>query len=181
MTIPRQIGWSQETNLLHSISKQLDRAISILTCCTTSTTTTIAPTTTTTSTILPLTTTTTTSTTCELPEDVVPDEIAAIYDAYTLIGPEEVISFINSIEEACEAISVVEAEGIREPQWSSINLGHIPANGNPETYYNLDTNCPLNGYYVICGAWCSVYYIIDGIIISSHNCTTTTTTTHLPT
>lgn len=40
MTAPRQIGWGMEANLLHSISKQLDRAISILSCCTTTSTTT---------------------------------------------------------------------------------------------------------------------------------------------
>ncbi len=41
----RQIGWSQESNLLWEISKQLDRAISVLCtgpCSTTTTTSTIA-------------------------------------------------------------------------------------------------------------------------------------------
>jgi len=60
----RQIGWSQEDNLLWEISRQLDRMNSI-TCtgpCPTTTTTT-TPTPTTTSTTLPPTTTTTTSTT----------------------------------------------------------------------------------------------------------------------
>ena len=62
----RQIGWSQEDNLLWEISRQLDRINSIICtgpCPTTTTTTTPTPTTTTTSTTLPPTTTTTTSTT----------------------------------------------------------------------------------------------------------------------
>lgn len=62
MTISRQIGWGTEANLLYSISRQLDRAISILSCCTTTSTTTIAPTTTTTTTTQEDITTTTTTT-----------------------------------------------------------------------------------------------------------------------
>jgi hypothetical protein len=54
MAIPsRQIGWSTQSNLLWTISKELER----LTCvmaggCTTTTTTTVVPTTTTTTTVL---------------------------------------------------------------------------------------------------------------------------------
>jgi hypothetical protein len=48
----RQIGWSQEENLLWEVSRQLDRMNSILCPCpTTTTSTTIVPTTTTTTTI----------------------------------------------------------------------------------------------------------------------------------
>ena len=53
----RQIGWSQEDNLLWEISKQLDRMNSVLCtgpCPTTTTTTTPTPTTTTTTTTIPL-------------------------------------------------------------------------------------------------------------------------------
>lgn len=53
----RQIGWSQEDNLLWEISKQLDRINSVLCtgpCPTTTTSTTIVPTTTTTTTENPL-------------------------------------------------------------------------------------------------------------------------------
>jgi len=121
-------------------------------------------------------TTTTTTTSCELPEGVVPLIGGDFYDSYTLIGPEEVVEFTDSIEAGCAAITVVEAGGIREPQWSAVNLGELPANGNPQTFYDLDTNCPLNGYYVSCGAWCNIIHIVDGIAVSSHECTTTTTT-----
>ncbi len=54
MAIPaKQIGWSQQSNLLWEISKQLDRINSVVCtgpCPTTTTTTTIEPTTTTTTT-----------------------------------------------------------------------------------------------------------------------------------
>ena len=62
----KQIGWSQESNLLWEISRQLDRMNSILCTgpCPTTTSTTTLPTTTTTSTIAPTTTTTTTSGPC---------------------------------------------------------------------------------------------------------------------
>ncbi len=44
MGIPRkQIGWSQESNLLWEISKQLETLIKVTASLTTSTTTTIAP------------------------------------------------------------------------------------------------------------------------------------------
>lgn len=47
MAVPsRQIGWSQEANLLHQIARQLDRLINILCCSpatTTTTTTTVEP------------------------------------------------------------------------------------------------------------------------------------------
>jgi hypothetical protein len=59
----KQIGWSQEENLLWQISKQLDRMDSILCtgpCPTTTSTTTLPPTTSTTTTLTPTTTTTTT-------------------------------------------------------------------------------------------------------------------------
>ena len=43
MAIPaKQIGWSQESNLLWEISKQLDEIITIARCCSTTTTTTTA-------------------------------------------------------------------------------------------------------------------------------------------
>ena len=53
MGIPnRQIGWSQESNLLWQISKQLEQLIGITAqLTTTTTTTTVAPTTTTTTTV----------------------------------------------------------------------------------------------------------------------------------
>lgn len=52
MGIPnRQIGWSQESNLLWQISKQLEQLIGITSKLTTTTTTTAAPTTTTTTTV----------------------------------------------------------------------------------------------------------------------------------
>lgn len=42
MGIPaKQIGWSQESNLLWEISKELDQIITNATCCTTTTTTTM--------------------------------------------------------------------------------------------------------------------------------------------
>ena len=56
MIAPKQIGWSQQSNLLWEISRQLDRINSVV--CTgpcpttTSTTTTLTPTTTTTTTAL---------------------------------------------------------------------------------------------------------------------------------
>lgn len=44
MSIPsKQIGWSQEANLLYQISKQLDQLIKITSKLTTTTTTTAAP------------------------------------------------------------------------------------------------------------------------------------------
>lgn len=53
MSIPnRQIGWSQESNLLWQISKQLDQLIKVTAQLTTTTTTTIIPPTTTTTTTL---------------------------------------------------------------------------------------------------------------------------------
>jgi hypothetical protein len=53
---PKQIGWSQESNLLWEISKQLDTTISLMCIgdCPTTTTTTTIPTTTTTTTPTPL-------------------------------------------------------------------------------------------------------------------------------
>jgi hypothetical protein len=53
MGVPnRQIGWSQESNLLWQISKQLDQLIKVTAqLTTTTTTTTTAPTTTTTTTL----------------------------------------------------------------------------------------------------------------------------------
>jgi hypothetical protein len=52
MKIPnRQIGWSQESNLLWQISKQLEYLIKVTANLTTTTTTTAAPTTTTTTTL----------------------------------------------------------------------------------------------------------------------------------
>lgn len=52
MGVPnRQIGWSQESNLLYQISKQLEQLIKITAQLTTTTTTTAAPTTTTTTTV----------------------------------------------------------------------------------------------------------------------------------
>ena len=53
MAIPsKQIGWSQESNLLWQISKQLEQLIKVTASLTTTTTTTAAPTTTTTTTTL---------------------------------------------------------------------------------------------------------------------------------
>jgi hypothetical protein len=53
MGIPnKQIGWSQESNLLWQISKQLEQLIKVTASLTTTTTTTAAPTTTTTTTTL---------------------------------------------------------------------------------------------------------------------------------
>lgn len=44
MSIPnKQIGWSQESNLLWQISKQLEQLIKVTASLTTTTTTTIAP------------------------------------------------------------------------------------------------------------------------------------------
>jgi hypothetical protein len=62
MAIPsKQIGWSNESNLLWQISKQLEQLIAVTSkLTTTTTTTTVAPTTTTTTTATPTTTTTTT-------------------------------------------------------------------------------------------------------------------------
>jgi len=54
MAIPsRQIGWSAKSNLLWTISKELERLICVTAggCGTTTTTTTLAPTTTTTTTV----------------------------------------------------------------------------------------------------------------------------------
>jgi hypothetical protein len=53
MAIPnKQIGWSQESNLLWQISKQLEQLIKVTASLTTTTsTTTVAPTTTTTTTV----------------------------------------------------------------------------------------------------------------------------------
>jgi len=52
MKIPnRQIGWSQENNLLWQISKQLEQLIKVKANLTNTTTTTVAPTTTTTTTL----------------------------------------------------------------------------------------------------------------------------------
>ena len=52
MKIPnRQIGWSQESNLLWQISKQLEQLIKVTANLTTTTTTTASPTTTTTTTL----------------------------------------------------------------------------------------------------------------------------------
>lgn len=50
---PKQIGWSNESNLLWQISKQLERLIQVTgnLASTTTTTTTVAPTTTTTTTV----------------------------------------------------------------------------------------------------------------------------------
>ena len=49
---PKQIGWSNESNLLWQISKQLERLIQVTgTPATTTTTTTVVPTTTTTTTV----------------------------------------------------------------------------------------------------------------------------------
>ena len=54
---PKQIGWSNESNLLWQISKQLERLIQVTgnlgPTPTTTTTTTVAPTTTTTTTVAP--------------------------------------------------------------------------------------------------------------------------------
>ena len=53
MAIPsKQIGWSQESNLLWQISKQLEQLIKVTASLTTTTTTTAAPATTTTTTTL---------------------------------------------------------------------------------------------------------------------------------
>jgi hypothetical protein len=52
MGIPnKQIGWSQESNLLWQISNQLDQLIKVTAILTTTTTTTASPTTTTTTTV----------------------------------------------------------------------------------------------------------------------------------
>jgi hypothetical protein len=52
MGIPnKQIGWSQESNLLWQISNQLDQLIKVTSSLTTTTTTTASPTTTTTTTL----------------------------------------------------------------------------------------------------------------------------------
>jgi hypothetical protein len=52
MGIPnKQIGWSQESNLLWQISNQLDQLIKVTASLTTTTTTTTSPTTTTTTTV----------------------------------------------------------------------------------------------------------------------------------
>lgn len=52
MGVPnKQIGWSQESNLLWQISKQLDELIKVTSKLTTTTTTTASPTTTTTTTV----------------------------------------------------------------------------------------------------------------------------------
>jgi hypothetical protein len=52
MKIPnRQIGWSNESNLLWQISKQLEQLIKVTANLTTTTTTTVSPTTTTTTTL----------------------------------------------------------------------------------------------------------------------------------
>jgi hypothetical protein len=52
MGIPnKQIGWSQESNLLWQISNQLDQLIKVTASLTTTTTTTASPTTTTTTTL----------------------------------------------------------------------------------------------------------------------------------
>jgi hypothetical protein len=52
MGIPnKQIGWSQESNLLWQISNQLDQLIKVTASLTTTTTTTASPTTTTTTTV----------------------------------------------------------------------------------------------------------------------------------
>ena len=48
---PKQIGWSQESNLLWQISNQLDQLIKVTASLTTTTTTTAPPTTTTTTTV----------------------------------------------------------------------------------------------------------------------------------
>jgi hypothetical protein len=48
---PKQIGWSQESNLLWQISNQLDQLIKVTASLTTTTTTTASPTTTTTTTV----------------------------------------------------------------------------------------------------------------------------------
>jgi len=48
---PKQIGWSQESNLLWQISNQLDQLIKVTASLTTTTTTTASPTTTTTTTL----------------------------------------------------------------------------------------------------------------------------------
>ena len=54
MGIPnRQIGWSNESNLLWQISKQLEQLIKVTASSTTTTSTTSAPTTTTTTTVAP--------------------------------------------------------------------------------------------------------------------------------
>jgi hypothetical protein len=50
----KQIGWSNESNLLWQISSQLERLIQVTAALTTSTTTTVAPATTTTTTTVPL-------------------------------------------------------------------------------------------------------------------------------
>jgi hypothetical protein len=47
----KQIGWSQESNLLWQISNQLDQLIKVTASLTTTTTTTASPTTTTTTTV----------------------------------------------------------------------------------------------------------------------------------
>ena len=52
MGVPnKQIGWSQESNLLWQISNQLDQLIKVTASLTTTTTTTASPTTTTTTTV----------------------------------------------------------------------------------------------------------------------------------
>jgi hypothetical protein len=48
---PKQIGWSQESNLLWQISNQLNQLIKVTASLTTTTTTTASPTTTTTTTL----------------------------------------------------------------------------------------------------------------------------------
>jgi hypothetical protein len=117
---------------------------------------------------------------CILPESVVPS-LNTIYGTYTMVGPEEVVDFTDSLEEACAAIFTVDAGGERNPQWDEVNLGEIPANGSPMTLYDLDTNCPLNGYYVICGEGCAVFHLTDGVIDNMFECTTTTTTAEVTT
>lgn len=153
MAIPnKQIGWSQESNLLWEISRQLDKILKIV--CTS-----------------PCQTTNTTTT-----ESCTGSHPISFYIPDTITGNPD---FSASASNACDALNCILDFTCSVIGASEYFVNSIPLSIN-DSIFASNTGCTINipdGFYPIDDGVYRVAEIVNGIIVSFINCSTTTTTT----
>ena len=118
---------------------------------------------------------TTTTTTCVPEGDY--EYSTDFASSYTpVIG--EIISFIGSAHDTCEAIDVVNVQQMGAFNWFEVDIYSTGGKG----YYYLHSDCSLlpTGYYVYNGEGGFGVHVTDGLVDQYNICETTTTTSPEP-